>query len=232
MVTTDTDKLNFCYKDLNIKPGVIAAMMGYEGDVPPEIYQVIEYEIEVISSIDEFQGGYLIKDVKLLKTNFQLEVDKIRFNVGGTIWNFFEHSEQIALFVSTAGQFISDRSKQLMKDGLLLEGYVADVIGSVMCEKVAAKVWEGVRAICSLENKKVTNRYNPGYCNWDVSEQHSLFSLLPEGFCGIRLNESALMLPTKSLSGLIGIGRDVVYRENICNHCNSVNCIYRNKKHY
>ena len=232
MITTDINKLHFHYNDLSIELGIIATMMGYKEDVPLEILQIIENEIEVISSIDEFQGGFLIKEVKLLKTGFQLEVDKVHFNVGRTIWNLFEYSEQVALFVSTAGQIVSDRSKKLMKEGLLLEGYVADVIGSVVCEKVAAKVWERLQTICSLENLKVTNRYNPGYCNWDVIEQHSLFSLLPEGFCNIHINESALMLPTKSLSGLIGIGKDVEYRKNVCNHCNSVYCIYRNKKHY
>lgn len=231
-MTNDIEKFSFCYQDLNINPKIITSLLGYEKDIPVEMGQIVENEIETISSIDEFRGGYLIKDVKLLKTNSQLEIDNIYFNVGKTTWKFYENSEQVALLVSTAGEFISERSGQLMKEGLLLEGYVVDVIGSVICEKVAAKVLERVKLICSLENKKVTNWYSPGYCNWDVAEQHSLFSLLPEGFCGIRLNESALMLPTKSLSGFIGIGRDVVYRKNACNHCNSVHCIYRNRKHY
>ena len=232
MVKAEIEKLNFRYKDLTITSEVISALMGYEENTPSEMEQIIEDGIEAIGSFDEFQGGYLIKDVKLLKSGYQLEIDKVRFNVGRTIWNFFEHSEQVALFVSTAGQLISNRSKQLTKEGLLLEGYVADVIGTVMCEKVAAKVLERLRTIFSLENKNVTNWYSPGGCDWDVIEQHSLFSLLPEGFCGIHLTESALMLPTKSVSGIIGIGKDVVYIKNACNYCNSVKCIYRNKKHY
>ena len=232
MVTTDIDKLNFCYNDLNIKPEIIVNLMGYKDDIPAEMNQIIINEIEAISTIDELRGGYVIKDVKLLKANSQLEVDNVRFNVGNPTWKFYEHSEQVALIVSTAGEFISERSSQLMKDGLLLEGYIVDIIGSVICEKVAIRTWERVKAVCSLKNKNVTNRYYPGYCEWDVIEQHSLFSLLPENFCNIRLTESALMLPTKSVSGIIGIGKNVVYRENACKHCKKVDCIYRHKKHY
>ncbi|MDD4730263.1 MAG: vitamin B12 dependent-methionine synthase activation domain-containing protein [Dysgonamonadaceae bacterium] len=226
------EKLSFRYQDLNVKPEIIAALMGYKEDIPAEINEIIESELEVASTIEEFRGAYLIKDVKLLKTNSQLEVDNVRFNVGKPTWKFYEHSEQVALIVSTAGEFISKRSRQLMKDDLLLEGYVVDIIGSVICEKAAIRTWERVKAICSLENKKVTNRYYPGYCNWDIVEQHSLFSLLPENFCNIQLTESALMLPTKSVSGIIGIGPNVVYRENACSNCKRVDCIYRHKKHY
>lgn len=232
MVTTDIDKLNFCYKDLNINPEIIANLMGYKDDIPAEMNQIIVNEIEAISTTDELRGGYVIKDVKLLNANAQLEVDNVRFNVGKLTWKFYEHSEQIAILVSTAGEFISDRSRQLMKEGLGVEGYVADIVGSVICEKIAIKTWERIKEICALENINVTNRYYPGYCEWDVIEQHSLFSLLPKDFCNIHLTESALMLPTKSVSGIVGIGRNVVYRENVCSYCKKIDCIYRHKKHY
>jgi len=55
--------------------------------------------------------------------------------------------------------------------------------------------------------KKITNRYSPGYCGWDVTEQHKLFQLMPENYCGIKLTPSALMDPVKSISGIIGIGK-------------------------
>ena len=231
-MTNDIEKFSFCYQDLNINPKIITSLMGYEKDIPVEMGQIVENEIETINSIDEFRGGYLIKDVKLLKTNSQLEIDNVYFNVGKTTLKFYENSEQVALLVSTAGEFISERSGQLMKEGLLLEGYVVDVIGSVICEKVAIKTWERVKEVSSLKNKKVTNRYYPGYCNWNIEEQHSLFSLLPKDFCNIHLTESALMIPTKSISAIVGIGKNVVYMKNPCSHCKNVDCIYRHKKHY
>jgi hypothetical protein len=52
-----------------------------------------------------------------------------------------------------------------------------------------------------------------------VSDQHDLFSLLPEDFCGIRLTESAMMVPVKSVSGIIGIGPGVERVDYQCKNC-------------
>ena len=75
--------------------------------------------------------------------------------------------------------------------------------------------------------KKITNRYSPGYCGWDVAEQHKLFQLIPDNFCGVRLNESSLMNPEKSVSGIIGIGENVKYNPYTCRICDMKDCIYR-----
>ena len=74
---------------------------------------------------------------------------------------------------------------------------------------------------------KITNRYSPGYCGWDTREQHKLFSLLPENSCGIRLTESALMLPIKSVSGFIGVGANVRFNPYTCKMCDAEFCVYR-----
>ena len=113
-----------------------------------------------------------------------------------------------------------------MSSGELLEGYVVDIIGSIIVEKAMDTVQLELK---SMKNQ-ITNRYSPGYCEWNVEEQKKLFSLLPDNFCNISLNDSALMLPIKSVSGFIGIGKDVRYHEYSCEKCNRTNCIYANKK--
>jgi hypothetical protein len=75
--------------------------------------------------------------------------------------------------------------------------------------------------------KKITNRYSPGYCGWDVTEQHKLFQLMPENYCGIKLTPSALMDPVKSISGIIGIGENVKNNPYTCRLCNQNDCVYR-----
>jgi cobalamin-dependent methionine synthase I len=63
-----------------------------------------------------------------------------------------------------------------------------------------------------------------------VAEQHKLFQLMPDNYCGIRLNTSALMDPEKSISGFIGIGEHVRYNQYTCGLCEMDNCIYRKTK--
>jgi cobalamin-dependent methionine synthase I len=77
---------------------------------------------------------------------------------------------------------------------------------------------------------KITNRYSPGFCGWQTSEQFKIFKLFPANFCGVTLTESAVMNPIKSVSGLFGVGQHVEYHEYHCELCDAVNCIYRDKK--
>ena len=77
-----------------------------------------------------------------------------------------------------------------------------------------------------VKNLQISDRYSPGYCEWSVAEQQKLFSLLPENFCGISLSDSSLMTPIKSVSGIIGIGKDLKQKGYQCNWCNDQNCIY------
>ena len=118
-------------------------------------------------------------------------------------------------------------AKELIEAGDYLEGYIVDLIGSGIVESVANQVHQHIRDLAASRGMKVTNYYSPGYCSWDVSEQQKLFRLLPEGCCGIALSESSLMSPIKSISGIIGIGETVGYKEYTCEICSMKDCIYR-----
>ena len=112
----------------------------------------------------------------------------------------------------------------------LLRGYLYDVIGSEIVESTADLMQESLKTEMAARHTKITNRYSPGYCGWDVAEQHKLFQLIPDNFCGIRLTESALMDPVKSVSGMIGIGDNVRMNPYTCRLCDLKDCIYRGKR--
>jgi hypothetical protein len=61
-----------------------------------------------------------------------------------------------------------------------------------------------------------------------VADQHKLFSFFPANCCGISLTDSALMHPIKSVSGIIGLGKEVKFREYTCDLCSQVECFHRN----
>ena len=108
-----------------------------------------------------------------------------------------------------------------------MRGYIIDAIASEYVEKSSAWLEDRVAEQAMLRRWKITNRHSPGYCDWPVSEQHKLFSLLPERFCGITLTESALMIPIKSLSGIIGLGPDVKRGAFQCSICDLKDCFRR-----
>ena len=47
---------------------------------------------------------------------------------------------------------------------------------------------------------------------------------------GITLSSSMLMRPVKSMSGVVGIGDQVIYKESGCGDCRLPNCAYRSLK--
>ncbi len=53
-----------------------------------------------------------------------------------------------------------------------------------------------------------TRRYAPGYGDWTLSDQAPLIALVDASRIGIILTEEHLMLPSKSISGVIGGRRD------------------------
>jgi hypothetical protein len=111
-----------------------------------------------------------------------------------------------------------------------LLSYVFDVIGSLTVNKAADKIEEDIKKEMNARSLNISDSFSPGYCDWSVADQKKLFALLPPNFCGITLTESSLMNPIKSVSGIIGIGRQLKQMGYQCNWCSDVNCIYGKMK--
>ena len=118
-------------------------------------------------------------------------------------------------------------AKQMLRIGDPVMSYFIDNIASVTTEHITDLLHDRIGQKMTEQGLKITNRYSPGYCNWSVSEQHLLFSLLPQNFCGVTLTDSALMLPIKSVSGVVGIGESVEWKDYICDRCGMKDCTHR-----
>ena len=107
---------------------------------------------------------------------------------------------------------------------------MVDVVGSEIVEFAVDRIHHDLGLRFEAEGLGVSNRFSPGYCTWDVREQEKLFGWFPPGYCGITLSPSCLMQPTKSVSGVIGIGHRVRTNPYLCNVCSEEMCIYRDKR--
>jgi hypothetical protein len=226
------NQYSFNFEDLAISRGEVESFMGYEIDGSPEpIPGIIDEVIRYTPDYTDIKGGYfIIDDIVVKKDHGEIQVKEVVLKTERIITTQLRKAEAIALFICTAGVGIGDWSKVLMSEGDLLKGYIIDSIGSITVEKAMDLIQHKLEIIKANENLKITSRYSPGYCKWNVSEQHKLFSFFPEGFCGVHLNESALMHPIKSISGIIGIGKEVRKNPYTCDMCDSKNCLYRNRK--
>jgi hypothetical protein len=224
---------SYDFEDLEIDSGIIEKFMGYDpGKSPEPIPELIQTALSNARDYCDIRGGYLVKDdIDLNRDAKQLRVDDITFNIRKVVSHQLRKIDQVAIFVCTAGPGISDWSKKLMHDGDMMMGYVVDVLGSEIVENAMDKIQDIIEDEMKEVNLGITDRYSPGYCDWQVSEQHKLFTFFPDQFCGITLSESSLMHPIKSVSGVIGIGEGAKRTGYACLYCDMVNCIYRQKRH-
>lgn len=224
-------KLNF--SNLDLDPVAIEKFMGYTpGEAPEPFPQLIREVLDEVPPYCDIQGGYRIFDqLQLERKTHQLRLGDQAFQIKRIVTNQLRKAEMAALFVCTAGPGIEEWSKKLMREGDLMKGYVVDVIGSEVVDGAMDQIQDQLEMEMKEMGLGITDRYSPGYCDWQVSEQPILFSFFPENFCGIHLSESCLMHPIKSVSGIIGIGKEARRKGYICSFCNMKNCIYRNKRY-
>jgi len=78
----------------------------------------------------------------------------------------------------------------------------------------------------SAENLVIGRRFSPGYCDWGLNQQEKVFKALNGDSAGIRLTKRCLMVPQKSISGIIGIGlaENNVESYNPCDTCKKEDC--------
>ena len=225
-------KFELNFNELNITKSQIEKVMGYEPGMSPDpVPELIKEILEIADHYCSIQGGFIIKDhISIDTDNYILKVNSTNFDVRKIVINQLKKAEKISLFLCTAGPEIGKWSKKLMSEGEMIKGYIVDVLGSEVVETAMNSIQSLLQEEMKQIGLNITNRYSPGYCGWNVSEQQKLFKFFPEDFCGIKLSDTSLMYPLKSVSGVIGIGKEVKMNNYPCKLCDDKNCIYRGKR--
>ncbi len=225
-------EVEISFKDLSITRKEIEHDIGYSGISAPEHFSgIIDAVLSRAADKCGIRAGYRIIDIqKKEDANHGLLLDGVFFSPDKIIYPQIKKAERAAMFAVTIGREMELWSGELFRRGEILMGYMADAAASSIVENITDLLHDHIRSRMLESEMKITNRYSPGYCNWNVSEQHLLFSLLPKNFCGISLTESSLMLPVKSVSGIIGIGKNVRYSKYNCNRCAVKDCTYRTRR--
>jgi hypothetical protein len=108
------------------------------------------------------------------------------------------------LFAATIGPEVETWCHDLMQDGQTTRGLLADAFASSAAIALGLEV-EGIAVgVLAEEGLGATKRYAPGYGDWSLADQAPLCALLDAGRIGIALTEDFLMLPAKSITGVIG----------------------------
>ncbi len=221
-------EFQYTFKELGIEREDIGVLMGFDDGVIPEPFsELIDFALNNVPTKCRIRGGYKIfnSDESHINKN-TISIGEHVFNPSKIVVTQFKNASSFCLFICTAGPEISQYSKEISDNGDSILSYIYDIIGSVIVEKATDKIQKSLEINCQKSGLKISDRFSPGYCEWSVSEQKMLFSLMPENFCGISLSESSLMSPIKSASGIIAIGDSLEQKGYQCHWCAEKNCIY------
>ena len=213
-----TEKI-LTYHDLSITPADVYEQMGYH-DAEPDADTKAELT-QIINEVSQWlhpQFSYFVVSVQPT------------FDMGNIILRQLRGSEAYALFICTAGVAYEAYQQRLKEQGDMVRVFIADALGSVIAEKCADQMEIALQESIDKLGWKHPNRFSPGYCGWHVSQQQLLFPLVQGHTCGVTLTDSSLMVPIKSVSGIIGLGTSVRKLDYTCGLCDFKQCYKRKKK--
>jgi len=148
--------------------------------------------------------------------------------ISGHIGEYLEQASRVAVFAVTVGEEISQLSQAAAKRGDAFSAWVMDATGSWAAEAAADALMLRIRRHLR-EGEELTLRYSPGYCGMEIGQQRRLFELVQADAVGVTLLPSMLMIPLKSISGLVGLApKEAVSRyHSPCDLCARKGCHMR-----
>ncbi|MBN1307148.1 MAG: hypothetical protein JXA18_04475 [Chitinispirillaceae bacterium] len=212
--------------DVTISKEVLYRALGYSDNrIDPHFKDIVDHVLAGIHDLCAVRAGYRVLDAHVKADRGEgLVVGRTFITTGCTIAGQLKNAEKAALFLCTIGPGMEAWSRRLFREGDPVRGHFVDTAASLAAEKAAAVLHDHIGLVMAGGGLKVTNRFSPGYCGWPVADQRRLFSFFPENFCGISLTESALMVPVKSVSGMIGIGAHAMRENYSCERCSRKEC--------
>ena len=126
--------------------------------------------------------------------------------VSGQVAKLLRNSEFAALFMVTLGIDMDREIESLMASGELTEGFVLDAVASETADAAAHRLHRDVLAGLAEERGfRVTPRFSPGYGDLPVTAQSKILKICEGERIDIRVTESSLMIPRKSVSAVLGL---------------------------
>ncbi len=204
-------------------------------EVPERIRVLLAEGVDIFRRTAQPKG--VIEEVSLnqFENTFVGEGKNIRDVI---LERIYPKSDHLALYVLTMGEDVSSRIEKMFNEGDYALGSMLDAVASLAADKASEVFEEFYRDYLDSEEKlnpgEFVLSYSPGYCGWHISGQKKLFDRLKPGLIGVTLNDSYLMTPLKSVSGvLVGGNKEIHIFDNnfeYCKECKHESCLDRMKR--
>ena len=148
--------------------------------------------------------------------------------------NYLSQAIQIAVVALTIGPKLEDKVNNYFSSGEYTSGLLLDAAGTAAVEVAADQVCDLIKNQAIRQGYLTLPRFSPGYGGWDITVQPLILDLANGGVINLKVTESCMLLPRKSITAVIGITPNqqdtsvgYMYQDRTCPQCTQINCIAR-----
>jgi len=174
------------------------------------ILKITEEEISRSYNLFKPRGIYSLIKITCFTSKGRINLEnELVFRFSKSVINQLKGASHLLVGVVTVGDFLEKKVSELFSQGEYPQALALDAVGTVAVEDFSR---------------------TPGYSGWEVFQQEIIFKSIPVDNIGVRLTEGYMMLPQKSLSWAIGVGKEIIIsseEDNNCGNCQSKCCNYK-----
>jgi len=200
---------------------------------PSEVILQITRE-EIVRGHSLFKPKGIYSSVKIKQISFSDgKVDLksgFSLNFSNSIINLLRGASSLVLGLVSIGSSLENKVSEFFTQGEYPRAVTLDAVGTVAVESLSRDIRNLVCQEANEQYLKTTRYFSPGYGDWDISQQKDIFKIIPTNKIGVSLTESYMMVPQKSLSWIIGIGKNITIsskNDHSCQICQATNCQFR-----
>ena len=218
---------------LSLKTREVLRREGFReySKVRPEIKSLI---FELLASVKQ---AHLLEPVMAYEIYSITEMSHRQLSLKGNavvhgplLSSLLPEAKELAAVVCTIGPRLEKQVTDYTNRGEPLRGLLLDGIGSAAVDSLTQEVCKFIMGEASSRGYQASSPISPGMLGLPITEQWQLLKMVPAREIGVSLTSSAIMVPRKSASMVIGIGPQMTTwtRAEVCAHCSlRKTCPYR-----
>ncbi len=187
-----------------------------------EIMAEFDYAMNIVKSKDLIKGQAVVSAQKIAVMSDKKIIFTNGISIPGEkIHKLMQHARFIALAICTIGKKLETMTREFIKNGNPLAGMMLDSIGSAAVDCLVEETAHHISSIAEKMNMTSSSPVSPGMPGLPLKAQNILFDLLPAEAINVKLTPSGIMLPFKSSSMIMGLGKNMPTwtQREVCRDC-------------
>ena len=215
--------------DIEIDKKEVLRYLGHKGqEYNKKIDELIDKSIEEIKKISKPKYTYNIFNIDYAEEELILKECNL-YLTGNSIKGHLAGCEKAVVIGATLGINVDNEIRKA-EASTMLKAYILDACGTEMIEKICDEVEKEIQLSAKKDRFSATPRFSPGYGDLPIETQIPIGRILDTSRkIGLTITNNSLMIPRKSVTAIIGLGKNInTTKEKNCENClMNKNCNFR-----